>query len=84
MEKKAQPRKLKLIWDFRGPDAERTAQHHAIHLKEYLVNNTISPNITGCEAITNQHYIAYLVVKERHMPQVRDALKPHRGQIFQG
>ena len=28
-------RKLKLIWDFRGPDALKTAEHHEIHLKEY-------------------------------------------------
>ena len=84
MEKPTEPRKLKLIWDFRGPDAERTAQHHAIHLKEYLLNNDISPNITGSEAVASHHHIAYLVVEERLMPQVRDALKPHRGQVFQG
>ena len=29
-------RNLKLIWDFRGPEALRIAQHHEIHLKEYI------------------------------------------------
>jgi len=28
-------RKLKLIWDFRGESSEKTAEHHAIHLKEF-------------------------------------------------
>ncbi len=83
MEKPSGNRKLKLIWDFRGPDAERIAEHHAIHLKEYLQKNAISPAITGIEAIAPNHHIAYLVVEEGLMPQVRDALKPHRGQVFE-
>ena len=28
--------RLKLIWDFRGPDAKHIAEHHAIHLREYV------------------------------------------------
>ena len=28
-------RKIKLLWDFRGPDALETAKHHTIHLKEF-------------------------------------------------
>lgn len=82
MEGNSNDRKLKLIWDFRGPDAERTAEHHAIHLKEYLLNHKITPVITGCENPAANHFIAYLVVKKSLMPQVRDALKPHRGQVF--
>lgn len=75
---------LKLIWDFKGPDAEWTAKHHAVHLKEYLVNHQISPIITGSENLASHHSIAYLVVKEDLMPPVRDALKPHRGQVYGG
>lgn len=75
-------RKLKLIWDFKGPDAARTAEHHAIHLKEYIRNNKLSPEIAGSQELNPQHAIAFLVVQESQMPPVRDALKPHRGQIF--
>ena len=28
-------RKLKLIWDFKGPASQKTVEHHCIHLKEY-------------------------------------------------
>lgn len=74
---------LKLIWDFRGPDAETTAQHHAIHLKEYKNSRGLSLDYSGSEIISENHVIAYLVVTESEMPEVRDHLKPHRGQIFQ-
>ncbi len=82
MEKQPENRRLKLIWDFHGPDAERTAQHHAIHLKEFLVKNEFPLNISGFERLSERHFIAYLVIEEKLMPQVRDALRPHRGQLY--
>ncbi len=76
-------RKLKLIWDFRGPNAHKTAQHHEIHLKEYIISEKLSLNITGYNDISNMHSIAYLVVIDSEMKPVRDALKPHRGQLYE-
>lgn len=75
-------RKLKLIWDFRGPNALKTAEHHVIHLKEYIVINKLDINITGVEKLTDMHAIAFLVVNETDMKPIRDALKPHRGQVY--
>ena len=40
-------RKIKLIWDFRGPVAAKTAEHHEIHLKEYIILEKLPLNITG-------------------------------------
>ena len=78
----SEERNLKLIWDFRGPDAENTAAHHAIHLQEYAENNNLDKKLSGSEKLTDMHSIAYLVVPETKMPTVRDALKPHRGQVY--
>lgn len=75
-------RKLKLIWDFHGPDALKIAQHHEIHLKEYIAIKNLNVSITGCELLNDMQAIAYLVVNENEMKPLRDALKPHRGQVF--
>ncbi|WP_406683037.1 hypothetical protein N1F78_10100 [Seonamhaeicola sp. MEBiC1930] len=75
-------RQLKLIWDFRGPDAFKIAEHHVIHLKEYITSEKLKLNITGVEQVHDAHSIAFLVVKNSDMPKVRDALKPHRGQVY--
>lgn len=75
-------RKLKLIWDFKGPDAETTAAHHATHLQEFSGSHRVSPGITGSEKLSTVHAIAFIVVSESRMPPVRDALKPHRGQLY--
>ena len=75
-------RKLKLIWDFRGPDALKIAEHHEIHLKEYIMIQKLTLNITGFETLNEGHAIAFMVVNDDEMKPVRDALKPHRGQLY--
>ena len=75
-------RKLKLIWDFRGPAGEKTAEHHLIHLKEYIALNALKISISGIETLSDMHSLAYLVVDESEMKPIRDALKPHRGQVY--
>ena len=75
-------RKLKLIWDFRGPDALKIAEHHEKHLKEYISSEKLNIPITGFERLSASHSIAFLVVDEDQMKPIRDALKPHRGQVY--
>ena len=74
-------RKLKLIWDFRGPDAKRTADHHAIHLKEFAIREELSVQESGVEERGEMHSIAYMIVEEKDMILVRDALRPDRGEV---
>ncbi|MDP2159259.1 MAG: hypothetical protein Q8K02_02155 [Flavobacterium sp.] len=75
-------RKIKLIWDFRGPASAKTAEHHEIHLKEFIEAEKLPLNITGFEIYNEMQAIAFMVVTEENMIAVRDALKPHRGEIF--
>ena len=75
-------RKIKLIWDFRGFASENTAKHHEIHLKEFIISEQISINITGFETFGDMHAIAFMVVDEKDMIVVRDKLKPHRAEVY--
>jgi len=76
-------RKIKLIWDFRGPAAEKTAEHHEKHLKEFITIEKTHLNITGHQHLSNVHSLAYMVVEENEMIAVRDILKPHRGEVYE-
>lgn len=75
-------RQIKLIWDFRGPSSAKTAEHHEIHLKEYIAIEKLPINTTGFEIINDMHSIAWMVVNDNYMITVRDALKPHRGELY--
>lgn len=76
-------RKIKLIWDFRGSVAAKTAEHHEIHLKEYIEIEKLPITITGFQIINEMYAIAFMVVTDENMIQVRDALKPNRGELFE-
>ena len=75
-------RKIKLIWDFRGQASAKTAEHHEIHLKEYIAIEKLPLDITGFEIINEMYAIAFMVVRDENMIAVRDTLKPHRGELF--
>ena len=75
-------RKIKLIWDFRGPAAEKTASHHEKHLKEYSTLEELELNITGHQNVNDMHSLAFMVVEEEQMLKFRDALKPHRAEVY--
>lgn len=75
-------RQIKLIWDFRGPASAKRAEHHEIHLKQYIAFEQLPISITGFEVKNEMYAIAYMIVTDEHMIQVRDALKPHRGEIY--
>jgi hypothetical protein len=75
-------RQIKLIWDFRGAAAAKTAEHHEIHLKEYIAAEKLALNITGFTILNEMHAIAFMIVTDENMIAVRDRLKPHRAEIF--
>lgn len=76
-------RKIKLIWDFRGQAAAKTAEHHEIHLKEFLIKENYPLQKTGFTEINDMYAIAFVVVEEKDMITFRDALKPHRGEVYE-
>lgn len=76
-------KKLRLIWDFRGPEAQKTAEHHEIHLKEFIRKKSLHNEITGVQCVSDLYSVAYMVVDENEMIPVRDALRPHRGEWYE-
>jgi DNA-binding GntR family transcriptional regulator len=59
-------RQIKLIWDFRGQAAARTAEHHEIHLKEFLEKENYILKITGFKITkVDQHISACLISKSQ-------------------
>lgn len=73
-------KRLKLIWDFKGPDAENTARHHAHHLNQFAFNENLELVNTDIEKIGEEHFISYMIVMQKEVLKIRDILKPQRAQ----
>mgnify|MGYP003663068184 FL=1 len=74
--------RIKLIWDFKGPNALPIAQHHVTHLKEFIQVEGLENSFCETETISSNHCIAFMVVNKEQMDSLRERLKPNRGQIF--
>ncbi len=74
-------RKIKLIWDFRGPEALEIAKHHVIHLEEFAVKDELFFYEASITPVNELYCVAYITVKEADMIKYRDALIPHRGEV---
>jgi hypothetical protein len=69
---------MKLLWDFFGPNAERTALHFEKHLVEFLTNNGRHDLPRGTESAGEGHYAAYCVVPGELVDTLQRALRPNR------
>jgi len=71
-------RKIRLLWDFRGPDSLETAKHHVIHLKEFAEIDSLS--FVEASVIEQNKYVnsAFIIISEIDLEVFKNALKPHR------
>jgi len=74
--------KVKMIWDFKGPNAEAIAKHHVVHLNEFILSEAIEDAFAESLKLTEMYTQAFLVVPERYTHELRKRLKPHRGQRY--
>jgi hypothetical protein len=72
---------IKIIWDFRGEDSEQIAIHHAVHLKEFCIKESLLVSNIAHAVINDFHTIAFIETEKKNMVIIRDVLKPHRAEV---
>ena len=70
---------VKFIWDFRGMDALKTAEHQLVHLNQFMNKNGLNIESQGCETVNEMHSFCFVVMDKEHISLIREKLKPHRG-----
>lgn len=73
---------LRLFWDFFGPDAERTAEHHRKHIIEFLARSSIS-GIPELERDDGRVSV-YLDLPKDLAEKVGRVLRPRRATVVDG
>ena len=71
--------KIRLVWDFRGEDALKTAEHQLTHIVEFMIKKDVSYLDNSSEQISNLHSICWIIIKESDLDFIKKRLKPHRG-----
>jgi len=76
-------KKIKLIWDFHGQDGKGTADHHVIHLNQFMQKEALDFLDIGVNSEDEFHTMAFMTINESDVIKVRDALKPHRAFVVE-
>jgi len=76
-------RKIKLIWQFSGMDALKIADHHLVHLNEYILREDIDVIDKGTELVNDFSSITFIIIDNSLVEKLRFALKPHKGFIVE-
>ena len=76
-------KKIKLIWDFRGPTAADIARHHQKHLQEYCVVEDLEELGTGTHDYSSSHSASYIIIDAGELAETKEILQPHRGEYIQ-
>ena len=71
--------KIRLVWDFRGEDALKTAEHQLSHIVEFMIKKDVSYLDKSSEKISNLHSICSIIINESDLDFIKKRLKPHRG-----
>tara|TARA_S200000501_G_scaffold377560_1_gene436404 strand:+ start:4219 stop:4443 length:225 start_codon:yes stop_codon:yes gene_type:complete len=69
--------KIKLLWDFRGPNAKKIANHH---LKDFFKVSDKKLFESGIKKENEFHHFSFVVILNKDLESVKLNLKPNRGQ----
>lgn len=74
----------RLLWDYRGPQAQGTAEHFLRHLDEFLEREGFEGCATGVQALGPAHSACFCVCAEGQVAKLGPALRPHRIDHWSG
>ncbi len=74
-------RKIKVLWDFRGPDGLKIAEHQKVHLQEFADREQLQLLDIGIQKHSDYIVSAFLTIHESDLLKVRDQLKPQRAVV---
>ncbi len=74
-------RTIKFIWDYYGKPAGKTAEHHKIHLQEFVEQRQLKDCQTGFEIIDENRAITFMCLPEKEALNLKDILRPERAVV---
>lgn len=69
---------VKLTWEFRGPDAEQTAEHYLKHLHTFAEKNGITGATPELEQINPYFSLVHLTMPKAQSEDAIRTLRPRR------
>jgi hypothetical protein len=76
-------KKIKMVWQFSGSDALKMADHHLIHLNEYIHRENVHVIDKGTVLVNDFSAISFIIIDNYFVQKLRVDLKPHKGFLVE-
>ena len=74
-------KKIKLIWDFKGIEATKTAEHFHVHLKEFLIKDKIIDFTSELEKVDEFYTRVNIIIDQKYVERIKNAPKPKKAYL---
>ena len=71
---------IKLIWHFKGPSSNKTAEHFKSHLDQFLKIENKTFSDLGLEIVNDSYSFVFVITSIDDLNFFKEKLKPNRGQ----
>ena len=70
---------IKFVWDFFGPDSKSLAQHHLVHLIDFVSKENILSLSSGVSTESDNYSYSFIILDSSYLEIIKSKLKPHQA-----
>jgi|TARA_B110000914_G_C15204602_1_gene327784 hypothetical protein len=70
---------IKFIWDFYGPDSNSLAEHHLVHLIDFISLEKILYVNSGVSTESDNYAYSFITLDSSYLEVIKSKLKPHQA-----
>ncbi|MGY8931416.1 MAG: hypothetical protein ACKVH2_01710 [Flavobacteriales bacterium] len=70
---------IKFVWDFYGPDSKSLAEHHLVHLTDFISKENFLSIDSGVSIDSDNYAYSFIILDSSHLEIIKLKLKPHQA-----
>lgn len=70
---------IKFVWDFYGPDSKSLAEHHLVHLIDFVSLEKILSLNSGVSIESDNYAYSFVILDSSYLEIIKSKLKPHQA-----
>ena len=70
---------IKFVWDFYGPDSKSLANHHLVHLLDFIFQESILSLNSGISTESDNYSYSFIILDSSYLEIIKSKLKPHQA-----
>ena len=70
---------IKFVWNFYGPDSKSLAEHHLVHLIDFISKENFLSLNSGISTESDNYSYSFIILDSSYLEIIKSKLKPHQA-----